>query len=67
MTVVLVGEHLNLFLQTDFIVAEAEKLVLQKKAEIYQSLVVSIQNDLLLCYEGMTITFVLKVLLILTE
>lgn len=58
---------MNLFLQTDFIVAEAEKLVLQKKAEIYQSLVVSIQNDLLLCYEGMTITFVLKVLLILTE
>lgn len=47
------NEHKLAFLkqETDFIVAEAEKLVLQKKAEIYQSLVVSIQNDLLLCYE----------------
>ncbi|XP_042749389.1 nuclear GTPase SLIP-GC [Lagopus leucura] len=47
------NEHKLAFLkqETDFIVSEAEKLVLQKKAEIYQSLVVSIQNDLLLCYE----------------
>uniref|UniRef100_A0A8B9ZK29 Dynamin N-terminal domain-containing protein n=1 Tax=Anas platyrhynchos TaxID=8839 RepID=A0A8B9ZK29_ANAPL len=45
------GKHLNLLLQTDFIVAEAEKFILQRKAEIYQSLAASIQNDLLLCYE----------------
>ncbi|XP_071892743.1 nuclear GTPase SLIP-GC isoform X2 [Anas platyrhynchos] len=37
--------------ETDFIVAEAEKFILQRKAEIYQSLAASIQNDLLLCYE----------------
>ncbi|NXC48237.1 SLIP GTPase, partial [Penelope pileata] len=47
------NEHKLAFLkqETDFIVGEAEKLILQKKAEIYQSLAVSIQNDLLLCYE----------------
>lgn len=37
--------------ETDFIVGEAEKFILQRKAEIYQSLAVSIQNDLLLYYE----------------
>ncbi|KAM9196204.1 nuclear GTPase SLIP-GC-like [Mergus octosetaceus] len=37
--------------ETDFIVAEAEKFILQRKAEIYQSLAASIQNDLLPCYE----------------
>ncbi|NXI65112.1 SLIP GTPase, partial [Anseranas semipalmata] len=37
--------------ETDFIASEAEKFILQKKAEIYHSLAVSIQNDLLLCYE----------------
>ncbi|XP_015715295.1 nuclear GTPase SLIP-GC-like [Coturnix japonica] len=47
------SEHKLAFLkqETDFIVSEAEKLILQRKANIYQSLVVSIQNDLLLCYE----------------
>lgn len=53
MTEAPVGKHLNLLLQTDFIIAEAEKFILQRKAEIYQSLAASIQNDLLLCYEGM--------------
>ncbi|KAM6355121.1 nuclear GTPase SLIP-GC-like [Podargus strigoides] len=36
--------------ETEFITGETEKLILQKKAEIYQSLTVSIQNDLLPCY-----------------
>lgn len=46
--------HLKLFLQTDFILGETEKVILQKKAEIYNSLSVSIQNDLESCYEGTT-------------
>lgn len=54
MTEAPVGKHLNLLLQTDFIVGEAEKFILQRKAEIYQSLALSIQNDLLLYYEGKT-------------
>ncbi|XP_021248212.1 nuclear GTPase SLIP-GC-like [Numida meleagris] len=47
------NEHKLAFLkqETDFIVSEAEKLILQRKASIYQSLVVSIQNDLLVYYE----------------
>ncbi|XP_065586674.1 nuclear GTPase SLIP-GC-like [Cyrtonyx montezumae] len=50
------SEHKLAFLkqETDFIVGEAEKFILQKKAKIYQSLVVSIQNDLMLCYEEAT-------------
>ncbi|KAM9240311.1 nuclear GTPase SLIP-GC [Leptosomus discolor] len=43
----------NRFLQqeTDFIIRDTEKFILQKKADIYNSLTVSIQNDLLPCYE----------------
>ncbi|NXL68474.1 SLIP GTPase, partial [Chordeiles acutipennis] len=37
--------------ETDFIIRETEKVVFQKKAEIYQSLTVSIQNNLLPYYE----------------
>ncbi|KAM7119532.1 LOW QUALITY PROTEIN: nuclear GTPase SLIP-GC-like [Ciconia maguari] len=36
---------------TAFIIRETEKVILQKKAEIYHSPTVPIQNDLLPCYE----------------
>ncbi|KFQ06496.1 Nuclear GTPase SLIP-GC, partial [Leptosomus discolor] len=45
------GKRLKFFLQTDFIIRDTEKFILQKKADIYNSLTVSIQNDLLPCYE----------------
>uniref|UniRef100_A0A8B9QAN6 Dynamin N-terminal domain-containing protein n=1 Tax=Apteryx owenii TaxID=8824 RepID=A0A8B9QAN6_APTOW len=45
------GKHLKLFLQIDFIISETEKVILQRKADIYHSLSASIQKDLLLCYE----------------
>ncbi|XP_064364274.1 nuclear GTPase SLIP-GC-like isoform X2 [Dromaius novaehollandiae] len=37
--------------ETDFILSETEKVILQRKADIYHSLSASIQKDLLLCYE----------------
>ncbi|XP_062429317.1 nuclear GTPase SLIP-GC-like [Rhea pennata] len=37
--------------ELDFIISETEKLILQRKAGVYHSLSVSIQKDLLLCYE----------------
>lgn len=46
---------MKLFLQADFIIRETEKAILQKKAEIYHPLTISIEKDLLPCYEGMTI------------
>jgi len=45
-------------LQTEFIIREAEKFILQKKGEIYHSLTTSIQKDLLPYYEGMTSHFI---------
>ncbi|XP_009944756.1 PREDICTED: nuclear GTPase SLIP-GC, partial [Leptosomus discolor] len=49
------GKRLKFFLQTDFIIRDTEKFILQKKADIYNSLTVSIQNDLLPCYEVITL------------
>ncbi|NXA54023.1 SLIP GTPase, partial [Nothocercus julius] len=37
--------------EMDFIISETEQLILQRKANIYRSLAVSIQRDLLLCYQ----------------
>nr|XP_013800514.1 PREDICTED: nuclear GTPase SLIP-GC-like [Apteryx mantelli mantelli] len=37
--------------EIDFIISETEKVILQRKADIYHSLSASIQKDLLLCYE----------------